>query len=280
MLDLKFGCGILEDTNIMGKKKTTAAEQTGTEEPSSPKARAGKQEKKEIKKTEKDEFKLNLEEMAQAGLHFGHRASRSHPKMKPYIYGMRDTIHIIDLNKTVEKLKEALKFIQKLISENKILLLVGTKVQIKDLVKNIALDCNLPYVNERWLGGTLTNFETIKKRIEYFKELEKKKKDRELEKYTKKERADIDQELKKLEIKFGGIKELEKTPNAIFVVDIRKNALAVNEGRKKGIKIIAIADTNVDPCLADYPIPANDDAISSVKYILEKVKKVILKAKK
>jgi len=118
------------------------------------------------KKKSKSEFNLNLEEMAEAGLHFGHRSSRVHPKMRPYIYGLRNTIHIIDLDKTAEKLKEALKFIQKLISENKVLLLVGTKVQIKDLVKNIALDCNLPYVNERWLGGTLTNFKTIKKRIE------------------------------------------------------------------------------------------------------------------
>lgn len=239
------------------------------------------EEKEKIKKeTKKTDFGLNPEEMAEAGLHFGHRTSRIHPKMKPYIYGVRNTIHIIDLNKTAEKFKEALKFIQKLISENKILLLVGTKVQIKDLVKNIALDCDLPYVNERWLGGTLTNFKTIKKRVEYFKELERKKKDRELEKYTKKERADLDKELKKLEIKFGGIKELEKIPDAIFVVDIRKDILVVKEARKKGIKIIAITDTNVDPSLVNYPIPANDDAISSVKYILEKVKEVILKAKK
>lgn len=239
-----------------------------------------KVKKEKVKKEKEKDFNLNLEEMAKAGLHFGHRTSRVHPKMKPYIYGVRNTIHIIDLNKTLEKFKEALEFIQELISENKILLLVGPKVQIKDLVKNIALDCKLPYVSERWLGGTLTNFKTIKKRIEYFKELERKKKDRELEKYTKKERADMDKELKELEIKFGGIKELEKTPDAIFVVDTRKEALAVNEAGKKGIKTIGITDTNVDPTLVDYPIPANDDAISSVKYILEKVKEVILKAKK
>jgi len=231
-------------------------------------------------KTKKVDFKLDTEEMAQAGVHFGHRTSRVHPKMQPYLYGVRNTVHIIDLEKTKEKFEEALKFIQELISENKILLLVGTKIQVKDLVKEIAKDCSLPYVNERWLGGTFTNFEIIKKRIEYFKDLEKKKAEGELEKYTKKERAKIDQELRDLEIKFGGIKDLEKLPDAIFVIDMKKDDLAVKEARMKGIKVIGISDTNVDPTLADYPIPANDDAISSVKYILEKVKEVIKSCRK
>jgi len=233
----------------------------------------------EKEKQIKSKLNLNLEEMAEMGLHFGHRTSRIHPKMMPYIYGTRNTVHIIDLNKTAEKLEQALDFIQKLVSEDKILLLVGTKIQFKDLVKDIATKSNLPYVNQRWLGGTITNFEIIKKRIEYFKELERKKKDRELEKYTKKERSEMDKELKDLEAKFGGIKTLEKTPDAILVLDIKKDILAIREARKKGIKIIAIADTNVDPTLVDYPIPANDDAISSVKYILEKIKDAILKSK-
>ena len=223
----------------------------------------------------KANFNLDPEEMAKAGVHFGHRTSRIHPKMKPYLYGVRNTVHIIDLEKTAEKFKEALKFIQELIAENKILLLVGTKIQVKNLVKDMAKDCNLPYVAERWLGGTFTNFETLKKRIEYFKDLEKKKVAGELEKYTKKEKAKIDQELRDLEIKFGGIKDLEKLPDAIFVIDMKKDAISVKEARMKGVKVIGIADTNVDPTLADYPIPANDDAISSVKYILEKVKEVI-----
>ena len=225
------------------------------------------------------EIKLDTEEMAQAGVHFGHRTSRVHPKMQPYLYGVRNTVHIIDLEKTKEKFEEALKFIQELISENKILLLVGTKIQVKDLVKDIAKDCGLPYVNERWLGGTFTNFEIIKKRIEYFKDLEKKKAAGELEKYTKKERAKIDQELRDLEIKFGGIKDFERLPDAIFVLNMKKDALAVKEAKMKGMKVIGIADTNIDPTLADYPIPANDDAILSVRYILDKVKEVILKTK-
>lgn len=225
------------------------------------------------------DFKIDLEEMAKAGVHFGHRTSRRHPKMIPYLAGVRNTIHIIDLEKTAEKLKEALRFIQELIADNKILLLVGTKIQMKDLVKSIATECDLPYVSERWLGGTFTNFGTISKRIEYFKDLERKKAEGGFEKYTKKERAKIDQELRDLEIKFGGIKNFQSLPDAIFVLDIRKDEIAIREARIKGMKIIGIAHTNVDPTLVDFPIPANDDAISSVRYILEKVKEVILKAK-
>ena len=230
-------------------------------------------------KIEKTDLKLDTEEMARAGLHFGHRTSRVHPKMMPYLAGVKNTIHIIDLEKTKEKLAEALKFIQQLISENKILLIVGTKVQVKDLVKSMAQELALPCVTERWLGGTFTNFEIIKKRIEYFKDLERKKKEGELEKYTKKERAKIDQELRNLEIKFGGIKNMERLPDVILVLDMKKDDLAIKEARMKGIKIIAISHSNTDPTLADYPIPANDDAISSVKYILDKIKEVILKAK-
>jgi len=231
-------------------------------------------------KIEKTDLKLDTEEMARAGLHFGHRTSRVHPKMMPYLAGVKNTIHIIDLEKTKEKLAEALKFIQQLISENKILLIVGTKVQVKDLVKSMAQELALPCVTERWLGGTFTNFEIIKKRIEYFKDLERKKKEGELEKYTKKERAKIDQELRNLEIKFGGIKNMERLPDAILVLDMKKDDLAVKEARMKGIKVIAISHSNTDPTLADYPIPANDDAISSVKYILEKVAEVMKKTKK
>jgi small subunit ribosomal protein S2 len=236
-------------------------------------------ETKEVNSSKKNNFNLDVEEMAKAGLHFGHRISRGHPKMTPFLYGIRNTVHIIDLEKTKEKFAEALKFIEELISENKTLLLVGTKIQHKELVKEVAKECNLPYVNERWLGGTFTNFEVIKKRAEYFKELEKKLSGEELEKYTKKERHKMNQELQKLRIKFEGIKDLEKLPDAIFVLDMKKDALAVKEARMKGVKVIGVADTNVDPTLADYPIPANDDAISSVKYILEKVKEVIKKAK-
>ena len=231
------------------------------------------------KAKEKIYFGIIEEEMAKAGLHFGHRKSKVHPKMKPYLYGLRNGIYLIDLHKTKEKLKEALEFIEKLISENKVLLVVGTKIQIKNLVKDFAIECGLPYVSERWLGGTFTNFEIIKKRINHFKDLESKKDKGELEKYTKKERLKIDLELKGFERKFGGIKDMESLPDAVFVLSIEKDNLVIKEARDKNLKIIAVADTDTDPTLANYPIPANDDAVSSIKYILEIVKEVILKAK-
>jgi small subunit ribosomal protein S2 len=230
-------------------------------------------------KTARQKLNVDVEEMAKAGLHLGHKSSKIHPQMAPFLYGVRNGVHIIDLEKTKEKFVEALEFIKNLISEDKILLIIGTKIQVKDLVESVARDCDLPYVNVRWLGGTFTNFEVVKKRLEHFKDLENKKTKGELDKYTKKERALFDKELKDLEMKFGGIKNLERLPDAIFIIDIKKDALAVKEARQKGMKIIGISDTNVDPNLADYPIPANDDAISSVKYILEKVKETILNTK-
>jgi len=226
---------------------------------------------------EVENINLDIEEMAKAGLHFGHATSKFHPKMTPYVFGVRNGVHIIDLEKTKEKLKEALKFIQQLVAENKILLVVGTKFQIKDLVKDFAKAFGFPYVTERWLGGTFTNFPVIKQRCEYLKELEQKLQNQELmEKYTKKERKEMEKKLQKLETKFGGIKNLERLPDAVFIIDMKKDELAVKEARRKGVKIIAISDTDSDPTLADYPIPANNDAISSVKYILEKVREAIL----
>jgi len=227
-----------------------------------------------------NKFGINKEEMLEAGLNFGHRTSRVNPKIKPYISGVRNGVHLFDLDKTAEKLEQALEFVEKLISEGKSLLVVGTKVQSKDLVKEFAEECNLFYINQRWLGGTFTNFKTMRKRIGYFKELEEKKKKGELDKYTKLERLKIDKELKDLEIKFGGIKEMNLLPDAILVMDMKKDALAVKEARVKGIKVIGLADTNIDPTLADYVIPANDDAINSIKYILGKFKQVILKSRK
>lgn len=246
------------------------------------KAMAGEEEKKEIKKpasAKQEDFGINIEEMTKAGVSFGHQTSRLHPKMEPYVCGIKNTTHIIDLEKTAENFKKALNYTKKIISEDKILLLVGTKIPIKELVKKTAQECGTLYVSERWLGGTFTNFETIKKRIEYYKEIERKKTEGELEKYTKKERMEMKKELIDFEKKFGGIKNMEKLPEAIFVLDMRKDAIAVKEAKMKGVKIIGIIDTNVDPGLADFPIPANDDAVSSVRYILEKLKKTILNTK-
>lgn len=227
-----------------------------------------------------EDFNINVEEMASAGLHFGHKTSKLHPKMLPFIFGVRNSVHIIDLEKTKEKLIEALRFIQQLVREKKIILFVGTKIQIRDLLKEVAKECGFPYITERWLGGTFTNFPVIRKRVDYLIDLEKKMAEGYFEPYTKKEKMRIEKEIEKLKKKFEGLKSLERIPDAIFVCDMVKEKLAIKEARVKGVKIIAISDTNADPTLADYPIPANDDAISSVKYILEKVKKVVLEEKK
>jgi len=224
-------------------------------------------------------YGVDPEEMLKAGVHFGHQSSTSHPKMKPFIFGSRSNVQIIDLEKTTEKLKEALSFIEGLVKEGKIILLIGTKIQFKKIVAGIAIECNLPYVAERWLGGTFTNFEVIKKRVTYMKDLQRKKAEGDLEKYTKKEKAKIEKEIKALEGRLGGIKDLEKLPEAIFVCDMKKDLAAIKEARIKGVKVIGISDTDIDPGLADYPIPANDNAASSIKYILEKAKETILKAK-
>ncbi|MDP2926957.1 MAG: 30S ribosomal protein S2 [bacterium] len=222
---------------------------------------------------------INHEAMLEAGMHFGHPASTLHPRMKPFLFGTRNGTQIIDLEKSGEKLKEALKFIQELTKENGVVLLVGTKIHIKKMVKEVAEECGLPYVSERWLGGTFTNFETIKKRVSHLKALEKEMAEGLLDKYTKKERAAIEKEVEGLEKRFGGIKTMEVLPQAIFICDMKKELLAIKEARHKGVKVIGLADTNIDPKLADYPIPANDDAVNSVKYILDKIKETILNSR-
>jgi len=222
------------------------------------------------------EPKINIDEMTAAGLNFGHKVSKLHPKMKPFVSGIKNNVHVFDLEKTAKEFEKALGFISKIRDEGKTLLFVGTKIQMKELTKAAAEECKMPYVTERWLGGTFTNFETIQKRVNYFKDLEKKKETGELEKYTKKERLDFDKELAGLKIKFEGIRNTPKLPDAVLILDIKKDETCLREAKRKGIKIIALCDTNVDPTGIDYPIPANDDAISSVKYILDKIKETIL----
>ena len=237
-----------------------------------------KQTKKEKEPKESD-FKLDAEEMAKAGVHFGHKTSNVHPKMQPYLFGSRSGVHIIDLDKTKYEFTKALEFVGDLVAEAKVLLLVGSKVQTKDLTEKTAKECGLPYVSERWLGGTFTNFSSIAKRIEYYKNLERQKKEGDWEKYTKKEKAKLEKNLERLKIKFEGIRNLNRLPDAVFVCDMKKDELAIKEAKDKRIKIIAVADTNVNPGDADYPIPANDDAFSSLEYLLGKLKEVVLKNK-
>ena len=221
-----------------------------------------------------------IEEMLKAGMHFGHRTSKWHPKMEPFIFTSRKGVHIIDLEKTKKKIEQALNFIQQSVKEGKIILLVGTKTQVKKPLKGIADEIGIPYVTERWLGGTLTNFFVIKNLIKKYKNLLERKQTGKLEKYTKKERHDFDKEIAKLEIKVGGLVNLTKIPDALFIWDIKKEKTALVEANKKDIPVIAICDTNVNPEGVDYIIPANDDATKGVKLILGLVKETILEGKK
>jgi len=222
---------------------------------------------------------LNVEEMTASGVNFGHTVSKLHPKMKPFVLGIKNNVHMIDLEKTASEFEIALNFISRIIADGKIMIFVGTKIQTRLLVKGSAEKCGMPYVIERWLGGTFTNFETISKRVEHFKELQHKKTTDELLKYTKKERLMFDREIESLETKFGGIKNMAKLPEAVLLLDVKKDITCAKEARRKGIKIIGVVDTNVDPTLVDYPIPGNDDAISSIKYILSKVEETVLNSK-
>lgn len=223
----------------------------------------------------KIDFNLEIEEMARAGLHFGHRTFKLHPKMEPYIYGVKNTVHLFDLEKTKEKLEQAMVFIQEQIKQGKKLLLVSTQAQHREPIEAMARELGLAYVTERWLGGTLTNFSVMKKRIDYLKELEQKKNSSDFEKYTKKEQADLEKEINDLGRKFGGVRDLMNLPDLVFACSLRSDELAVKEAKMKQIPVIGVTDSNTDPEMVDYPIPANDDASSSMKYILEKVAKAI-----
>ena len=213
-----------------------------------------------------------IQEMMEVGLHFGHKTSKTHPKMLPFIGGVRNTIHIIDLVKTKARLNEVLDSLVELREEGKTILLVGTKVQVKDIVKKLAEELNFPYVSERWIGGTLTNFSIITKRVERLKELEEEKTEEKYKELTKKDRARFDKELEKLETKFGGIKNLEKLPDAVFIFDVDGNALAAREAKKMGIPTFGLIDTNLNPALVDEAIPANDDAILALQYVADQIK--------
>lgn len=222
---------------------------------------------------------LSVEEMEKAGVNLGHKVSKLHPKMKPYVSGIKNGVHNFDLEKTAKELTKALTFISKLVSEGKSIIFVGTKIQLKAVIKEGADECGVPSVTERWLGGTFTNFETIQKRVSYYKDLEKKKETGELEKFTKRERLDFDREIAKLKIKFDGIRNMAKLPDAVIIFGLDKDIACAREAKRKGIKIISIVDTNVNPDISDYIIPANDDAISSVRYIMDSVKEVVLNSK-
>lgn len=220
----------------------------------------------------------SLEEMMKAGVHFGHQKARRNPKMDEYIFTTRKGINIIDLQKSQEKIKEALEFIKGIKKSGKNILFVGTKIQAKDLVRDVATVSEMPFVTERWLGGTFTNFKVIRGRTRYLVDGQAMLARGEFKKYTKFEQMKKIEELEKMEKRMGGIKNMIDLPGAVFAASIKEDALAITEARKMGIPVIAIADTNVNPMTVDYPIPANDDAISSLRLILSYIYKTIKEA--
>lgn len=221
---------------------------------------------------------VTLKELLDLGLHFGHLKSYSHPKSKPYVFTVSDGICVIDLEKTREKLKEALEFVKKLAKDNKTILFIGTKKQISSFVKEQAEKITMPYINQRFMGGTLTNFETVLKNIDKLKNLEEREK--EVESRNKKEYRQVSRERKKVAELLGGLSGLKQLPDALFIVDVVKEKNAVFEANRLGIKVVAIVDTNGDPSKIDYPIPANDDSQKGVEFIVKEIVSAYEKAKK
>ncbi len=219
---------------------------------------------------------VDIKQLLEAGAHFGHKTSRWHPRMAQYIHSKRDGTHIIDLTQTVEKLDQALGFVEQAASEGKQVLWVGTKAQAHDMVKKAAEETNMPYVVERWLGGMLTNRNTMSVRIKHLKDLEANMENGTLAaKYNKLEVQRFQEEIDDMNHIYGGIKNMVAKPGVVFVVDINNDINAIRDARKLGIKIVAIADTNTDPSLVDYPIPANDDAIRSLQLIVSYVQQAV-----
>jgi small subunit ribosomal protein S2 len=214
---------------------------------------------------------VEMKELLEAGVHFGHRVKRWHPKMRSYVFTERNGIHIIDIQQTIERLTEATELIKNDISDGGMLLFVGTKKQAQDSIADAAQRCGMPYVNERWLGGTLTNFRTIRQRIEYLIDLERRYERGEFEKLTKKEVLGLEREMSKLNRRLGGIKNMDRLPSMVFITDVRREHIAVKEANKLNIPIVAMVDTNCDPTPIDHVIPANDDAIRSIRLISNKL---------
>jgi small subunit ribosomal protein S2 len=214
---------------------------------------------------------ITMKELLEAGVHFGHQTKRWNPKMKPFIFGARNGIYIIDLQKTVRLFKNAYGFVRDAVQSGETVLFVGTKKQAQDSVAEEAQKCNMFYVNQRWLGGMLTNFATVKQSIDRLKRLDAMFEDGSVEAYTKKEILSLEKQREKLEKTLGGIKGMSKLPGVLFVVDPKNEAIAVSEAKKLGIPVVAVVDTNCDPDPIDYIIPGNDDAIRAIRLLSSKV---------
>ena len=223
---------------------------------------------------------VTMKELLEAGVHFGHQTRRWNPKMKDYIFGQRNGIYIIDLQKTIKIFKEALQFIKSVAEEGKEILMVGTKKQAQDIIREYSLKCESCYVNQRWLGGLLTNFAVIRGSVEKLIELEEMKEDGRWDLLSKKEQSKLEKVYRKLSKNLGGIKKMLEHPGALFVIDSIKEEIAVNEAKKLRIPIVAVVDTNGDPEDIDYPIPGNDDAVRAIELFASKVSDAIIEGKK
>ncbi|NLN15624.1 MAG: 30S ribosomal protein S2 [Tissierellia bacterium] len=222
---------------------------------------------------------VSMKSLLEAGVHFGHQTRRWNPKMAPYIFTERNGIYIIDLQKTVKKIDEAYEFVKELAANGGQILFVGTKKQAQEAIESEAKRCNMPYVNQRWLGGMLTNYKTIKKRIERLHELEQMEEEGLFDVLPKKEVIKLNHERERLEKFLGGIKDMEGLPDALFIVDPRKERIAVREAHILGIPVVAIVDTNCDPDEVDFVIPGNDDAIRAVKLLTETIANAVLEGR-
>jgi small subunit ribosomal protein S2 len=223
---------------------------------------------------------ITMKELLEAGVHFGHQTKRWNPKMKEYIFGQRNGIYIIDLQRTIKIFKEALQFIREIAESGKDVLMVGTKKQAQDIIKEFSIKSESFYVNQRWLGGLLTNFEVIRGSIERLIELDEKKEDRRWDLLTKKEQSKMDKVYRKLYRNLGGLKNMVEQPGALFVVDSSKEEIAISEAQKLNIPIVAVVDTNGDPENIDYPIPGNDDAVRAIELFVSKIAEAIIEGKK
>jgi len=223
---------------------------------------------------------LSMKQLLEAGVHFGHQTKRWNPKMKPYIFGARNGIYIIDLQKTVKLFDEVFNVIVDIVSKGDKILFVGTKKQAQDSIVSESERCGMFHVSNRWLGGTLTNFSTIKKNIEKLKELESMKTDGRIEEFSKKETLEIEREIKKLEYVLGGIKNMHKLPGALFIIDPRKERIAAAEAKKLGIPSVGLLDTNCDPDDVDYTVPGNDDAIKAIRLFNAKIADACIEGKR
>ncbi len=221
-----------------------------------------------------------LLELLKAGAHFGHQKSRWHPKMEQYLFGSRNGVHIIDLEKSLIEIEKVYEYVKSLAANGKLILFVGTKRQSREIIQKAAESCEMPYATERWIGGLLTNFDEVKKRLKKYSQMKEEVRTGEVEKYTKKEQVEFRKELEKMDVYLSGLVRLEKMPEAVYIADMRTEKTAIAEAQKTGVKIVGVCDSNVNPEKADYIIPANDDAVNAIRILADLMAEAVNEGKK